>query len=115
VICVLRRNAAVVGTSSAYAANLPLLGGRRFWMYRNVIDSTQADQVPAMIRATFAALEAEFDGSPGAPIGLCVFAGEEERRRRPQAEWSEPRMLYAGYLHDGRQVRIAYFDGARIA
>ena len=111
--CLLRRDGVVVGSSSAYAANVELIGGRRFWTYRNLLDDL--DLQPAMIRATFDALQAEFNGSPGQPLGLCFLAGPEERRLRPEAEWSHPRMVYAGYVADGRQARIAYFEGALIA
>ena len=111
----LRASGEVAGVSSVYPADVPLIGGRRFWIYRNLLDPAVAQQRDAMIKATFNALDAEFDGSPEAPIGLCVLiADPEERRRRPDAEWLEPRLLYAGYLGDGQQVRIAYFEDAEI-
>lgn len=113
VVCMLRHRGALAGTSSVYAADVALIGARRFWIYRSLLDRTVADMAPAMIRATFSALEEQFDGAPGSPIGLCaLIADPEERRRRPQAEWSDPQMIYAGYLNDGRQVRIAYFKDA---
>ena len=69
-----------------------------------------------MISAAYTALDSEFDREPGSPIGLCVLiADPEERRRRPEAEWSEHRMIYVGYLADGRQVRVAYFTDADIS
>jgi hypothetical protein len=34
--------------------------------------------------------------------------------RNPGATWLYPSSRYAGYLADGRQVRIRYFEGARI-
>jgi hypothetical protein len=115
-VCVLRQDGEVAGVSSVYPAQVDLIGGRRFWIYRNLLRSDLGDRFPDMIRETFNALEAEFDGAPGSPIGLCVLiADPEERRRRPQVEWQDPRMIYAGYLDDGRQVRIAYFEGAEIA
>jgi hypothetical protein len=115
VICVLRRDGAIAGVSSAYPANVELIGGRRFWIYRNLLPGSASEEWPEMIRATFEALESEYAGAPGSPIGLCVLiADPAERRRCPEAEWSNPPMLYAGYLQDGRQVRIAYFNGATI-
>lgn len=114
VVCLLRQESAVVGSSSAYATDVSLIGGRRFWVYRNLLDPEVEAEQPALIRATFAALEQEFDGSSEAPIGLCALAGPDLRRRRPEAEWSDPRMIYAGYLPEGHQVRIAYFEGAVI-
>jgi hypothetical protein len=113
-VCVLRGNdGAIAGASSVLAAEVPLIGSRRFWIYRSLLPGDAAEEGPAMITATFNALDAEFDGRAGSPIGLCVLiADAAERRRRPEAEWSDPRMIYAGYLDDGRQVRIAYFEDA---
>jgi hypothetical protein len=113
-VCVLRRDGAIAGVSSVYPAEVGLIGDRRFWIYRTLLLEPAQDG-PEMIRATFEALDGEFDHQPGSPIGLCVLiADPEERRRRPEVEWSDPRMLYAGYLQDGRQVRIGYFEDADI-
>src|SRR5262245_13424171 len=69
-----------------------------------------------MVRATFTALQDEFEGSAEAPIGLCLLLGPEERTlRSAEAVWPDPRMLYAGCVGDGRQVRLAYFENALIA
>jgi GNAT superfamily N-acetyltransferase len=115
VVCALRLGGELVGACSVYAAEVPLIGRRRFWIYRSLLDPVVADQALAMMRAAFDALESGFDRAPDSPIGLCaLIAGAEERRRRPEAVWSDPPMVYAGYLGDGRQVRIAYFGEADI-
>jgi hypothetical protein len=115
VVCVLRRDGAVVGATSVYESNVALIGNRRFWIYRSLLDRAVADQVPNMVRATFTALQDEFGGSPEAPIGLCLLLTTEDRRLRPaEAVWPDPRMIYAGYVGD-RQVRLAYFENALIA
>ena len=116
VVCVLRQDGAVVGVSSVFAAALPLIGGRRFWVYRSLLDRRAAEQSAAMIQATFEALASAFDGSTAAPLGLCVLlAGEEDRRRFPLVQPADAPLFYAGYLDDGRQVRLAYFEGADIS
>jgi hypothetical protein len=116
VVCVLRRDGAVVGASSVYESDVALIGNRRFWVYRSLLDQAVADQGPNMARATFTALQAEFEGSSEAPIGLCLLLSREERRlRSAEAVWPDPRMIYAGYVGDGRQVRLAYFENALIA
>jgi hypothetical protein len=108
VVCLLRRDGgAIVGVSSAFPASVDLVGGRRFWIFRSLLAEDSAGEHGALITATFNALDA--DGS-GGPEGLCVLLDEAERRRRPEAEWTDPRLIYAGYLPDGRQVRIAYFS-----
>ena len=64
----------------------------------------------------FAALDEAYDESPESPAGLCVLADAAERAARPEVIWDEPPMIYAGYLADGRQIRVAYFadDWARL-
>jgi hypothetical protein len=118
VVCVLRdAGGEVAGVSSVFPADVELIGGRRFWIYRRLLhpELPPGDADRTLLRAAFAALEAEFDPDAGAgPIGLCLLLGPEERRRRPEAEWQDPRILYAGYLPDGRQVRFGYVAGARI-
>lgn len=115
VVCLLRQSGSLLGVSSVFAAPVPLIGNRRFWIYRSLLDPAVQDSGREMIRATFEALAAEFDARPGSPLGLCVLiADPAERRRHPEAQWTDPPMAYAGYLADGRQVRIAYFEGALI-
>jgi hypothetical protein len=116
VVCLLRRDGAVIGASSVYESDVALVGGRRFWIYRSLLDEAAADQGPKMTRATFTALQDQFEGSPEAPIGLCLLLSPEELRLwSAEAVWPDPRMIYAGYLGDGRQVRLAYFENALIA
>jgi hypothetical protein len=115
VVSVVRIGGRIAGVSSAYPAEVALIGNRRFWIYRSLLDDEAAPAWHELIRCTYNALAAEYDQSRGAAIGLCVLlATPEERRRRPEVEWSDPRMIYAGYLRDGRQVRIAYFEEADI-
>ena len=115
VVCVVRRDGALAGASSVYPEAVPLIGGRRFWIYGRVLTDAAAAHELELMAATFRTLESAYDGEPETPVGLCLLAPEAERRRLPpEADWSDPRMIYAGYLEDGRQVRISYFFGASI-
>ena len=105
---------AVAGIGSAYAANVPLIGGRAFWVYQGFLKPGFDDSVPEMIRAAHGALGEGFDPESDDPIGLCVLLIGEEIEQRPEAEWSDPRMFYAGYVDGRAQVRIGYFGGAKI-
>src|SRR4051812_42082447 len=74
VVCVLLDAAGdVIGVNSVYRAGLPLIGGRAFWVYRSFLPSAAAEASAEMIQYCFAALEAEFDPSADAPIGLCAL------------------------------------------
>jgi hypothetical protein len=116
VICVLRDDAGeIAGVNSTYPENVALISGRRFWIYRSHLNESVRDAGPAMIKAAFEALESEFDPGQAGPIGICLaIADLAEMKRRPEAEWTDPRIIYAGYLPDGRQLRIGYFAGAKI-
>jgi hypothetical protein len=113
VVCVLRRDGALVGVSSAFASEVPLVAGRPFWIFRTLLADAAAGQWRAMVGATYAVLDAEHKPAPGVPEGLCALVPEAERHRDPAAEWHDPLMIYAGYATDGRQVRIAYFGAER--
>lgn len=114
VVCVLRgADGAIAGACSVFAADLELIGGRRFWMYRSMLPGDARERFFAMLDAAYAALDAAYDGAAGEPIGLALLLDESERAQRPEAEWQAPRTIYAGYLADGRQVRLAYFTAAR--
>lgn len=115
-MCLIRRRGQLAGVSSVYGAAVQLVGGRTFWVYRNLLDRAAVGHAAEMIRQTFAALQDEFDGAPGSPIGLCIPLADSDRAALPsEAEWSDPRAIYAGCLPDGRQLRIAYFTDALIA
>lgn len=116
VVCVLRDDAgAIAGVSSAFAAAVPLIGGRRFWIFRALLPGAAAERHADVVRATFNSLNDAFDGAAGAPVGLVLLLGPEQWRARPEAEWQDPRLIYAGYGADGRQARVGYFDDACIA
>ena len=113
VVCVLReRDGAVGGVCSVFARELPLIGNRRFFIFRSLLPGDARDRFFDLFAATYAALDREYDGAEGEPIGLCALVEEPERRARPEAEWEDPRTIYAGYLADGHQARVAYFAAA---
>jgi hypothetical protein len=91
------------------------VGGRVFWIYRSLLlpAAPEAWAWERMLHAAITALESEFDPVVAGPQGICVLVGREEAQRRPDAKWLYPRMLYAGHLPDGRQVRVRWFMGAR--
>jgi hypothetical protein len=81
-------------------------------MYRSLLPGDAREQFFAMFEAAYGALDAEYDGAPGDAIGVCLALEEPERLARPEAEWPDPRTIYAGYFPDGRQARVTYFTKA---
>ena len=114
VVCVLRDDEGrLAGVNSAFAERVPLVGDRMFWIYRMLLDPDHGDRAAEMLAAACDALAAGFEGD--GPIGVCallpdpaVFPNHE------RAYWAELEMLYAGYTDDGRQIRLRYFEGARV-
>lgn len=115
-VCLARSgDGALLGASFAESRAVGLVGGRRFWLYDHALAPAAAGHRDALLSATFAALDRGFEGAPGAPVGLCLVIDDiAEIQRRPEALWEDPPMFYAGYVPGPRQVRIAYFVGARI-
>src|SRR5258706_15975954 len=73
VVCLLLdEGGEIVGVNSVFEKALPLIGGRRFWVYRSYLlpDASSADV--AMINAAFEVLEQEFGSNRLGPIGVCV-------------------------------------------
>lgn len=105
---------AVAAVSLTESADIELVGGERFALYETVPTELAAEHADALLSATFRVLEDAFDpDDTEGPIGLCLLVADRgEMKRRPGAFWSDPPMLYVGYLADGRQVRVGYFRGA---
>ena len=112
VVCLLRVDGQIEGACSVFSADVEIVGGRRFFVYRSLLDNEVADQNPAMVRTTFEVLDAERQaGWKGDEFGLCLLLDPAALRHFPvEADWRDPRCIYVGYLPDGRQVRIAYFS-----
>jgi len=117
VVCVLLDpHGEIAGVNSVYEDRVPLIGGRRFWIYRKFLaPGTKRALAAPMVAAARKALDEEFTGSGEEPIGLCIVLRDpEEMRRHPEAVWPQAEMLFAGYTPAGHQVRIGYFEGATI-
>jgi hypothetical protein len=110
VVCVLRDSGgAITGSNSVYARRVDAIGGRAFWIYRSLLPDADHDAWAAMVHHAFHALEADYRSTTGGPIGLCLLVDDPPH---PEAAWSWPAFMYAGYSDDGQQLRIRYFDGA---
>jgi hypothetical protein len=92
---------------------LPLIGGRRFWVYQG--DPPDDAQGGERLNAVFKKLDARYQEERSGPIGICVPISDIElMRRHPDAIWAETDLLYAGRREDGTQLRVRYFYDATI-
>jgi hypothetical protein len=116
VVCLLLdESGVIVGVNSVYEEALPLIGGRRFWIYRAYLPSDGGEDPALMLNTAFEALDAEYRADRSGPVGLCVLVSDpEEMRRQPEAIWPETQLLYGGTMPDGHQLRLRYFDDAII-
>jgi hypothetical protein len=116
VVCVARTaEGAVAGVNSIFDADVPEIANRRFWVYRSFLLPVAKGAWMQMIKTTFRVLDEEFDPEGAGPIGLCIpVADRADMRKHPEAEWKDPRIIYAGYDSGGRQLRIGYFKDALI-
>jgi hypothetical protein len=114
VVCVLTEDAGeIAGVNSAYSAEVPVVGKRRFWIYRSFVPGGSPSGQQAMINAAFTALESEFEPSGDGPLGICLLV-TDPTEKGPEAIWPETELMFAGYLGNGAQVRIRYFWDAVI-
>jgi hypothetical protein len=120
VTCIMRDGTGeIVGVNSAGAVAIPEIGARRFWLHRSLLAPAAGDTAwDQLLEATFSTLAAEFEAlreSSTLPVGVCALVVDPAiLERRPEAVWPDLRFLYAGYLPDGRQMRIRYFEEGRI-
>jgi hypothetical protein len=117
VVCVLRGSRGeVLGVNSAHAANVPMVGGRLFWNYRAALgEGTGDEEFFAMLGACFDTLADEFAAAAVGPVGLCVLVDDVAMlERNPEAIWPGVGFLHAGFAPDGAQLRLRYFEDARI-
>jgi hypothetical protein len=103
---------------------LPLIGGRRFWVYEDDPPAGDPEGSP-LFNAAYEELDARYREDRSGPIGLCVPVSDTEAmRRHPEAVWPETELLYAGTQREaasladtgssGAQLRIRYFYDATI-
>jgi hypothetical protein len=105
-----------IGAGSVTAERIALLSGLRLWAYRAFLTAdARPDWFMPMLGATFDALAAEFAAAGSGPAGVFVAVRSRELlQRHRRFVWEDPAFTYAGYLPDGAQARLRWFEGATI-
>lgn len=118
VTAVLRDRAGIiVGTCSFASEPVPLLSDRRLLQYRSFLaDVVTDDESDTLFDAAFqtaAAARGDDDHldayDPGLTIGVFTVADEVTWRRRRELIWPRSGLRHAGFLPDGRQLRVRFF------
>jgi hypothetical protein len=106
----------IAGASGVAAERIPFVAGREFWVYRTALEpGVPLDWFMPMLAATFDALAEERAATGTGPAGVFLSLGSRELiERHREFVWPEPRFMYVGYLAEGGQARLRYFEGARI-
>jgi hypothetical protein len=115
VVCVLRGpDGRPAGVNSVRAAEVGLIADRPFWVYESLLPGRSARYWAQMFNAAFEVLAAGFAPNRPGPVGLFAPIAEQPLLECREAVWEDTGLLYAGYLADGRQGRLRYFDYALI-
>jgi hypothetical protein len=117
VVCVLRdEDGAIVAANSVFDEAIPALGGCRLWVSRSFASSPEARAAAdEMLAAARDRLAEEFDPDSPGPIGICRMIGDREIiRTRREPVWPVSELMFAGYTAGGEQLRVVYFEGAKV-
>ncbi|MBA2281813.1 MAG: hypothetical protein H0W25_11360 [Acidimicrobiia bacterium] len=102
----------VAGVNSVVAADVALVAGRRFWLYRRFLAPGAPEEADeTLLSAAYDVLDEEPDLPARPPRGLCVLVDDHVMMRRyPEAVWPGSQLLFAGYTPTRAQVRVRYFE-----
>lgn len=117
VVCVLRDDdGGIAAVNSVYDEVVATLGGRRLWVYRTFAPSPEArEAADEMVAAARDCLAAEFTAEGPGPIGVCqLIADRAVMESRLEPVWPTSELMFAGYTAAGEQLRVVYFEGAKI-
>jgi hypothetical protein len=109
VVCVALDASGEITAVNSVSEGIPRPPARPMWIYRSFLAEESLELWTEMFTAAFDTLDSEFDPDREGPLGVCVLVDGPRAARRPEAIWPEEDLIYAGYLHDGRQVRIRWF------
>ncbi len=116
VVCLLRdADGNVAASSGALAQAMPEVGGRRFWLLRCFTPSSHArEALESILLCAWDVLEARAAAGES-PLGVCfALADPGVIATRDEAVWPESKLLFAGWTTAGEQLRVRYFEGAKI-
>jgi len=117
VVCIARDGDKLVGVSTAYPRIVPMLRQPMYY-YRNYIspDYRSAGLSIPFINQSFAEIERQ-EAAKGQALCIGVILSIENQRlvkHYDQARWWQSGFVYAGISRDNTQLRVKYFEGARL-
>ena len=117
VVCIARDGDRLVGVSTAYPRIVPLLRQPMYY-YRNYIspDYRGSGLSIPFIYKSFEEIERQEAAKEQALCIGVILSIENQRliKHYDQARWSQSGFVYAGISRDNAQLRVRYFEGARL-
>jgi len=117
VVCIARDGDKLVGVSTAYPRIVPMLRQPMYY-YRNYISHDYRSQglsIPFIV-ASFDEIERQEAAKEKADCIGVILSIENQRltKHYDQAFWWQSKFAYAGISRDNAQLRVRYFEGARL-
>jgi hypothetical protein len=117
VVCIARDGDKLVGVSTAYPRIVPLLRQPMYY-YRNYISPAYRSaglSIP-FINQSFDEIERQEAAKEKALCIGVILSIENQRlvKHYDQARWWQSGFVYAGISRDNAQLRVKYFEGARL-
>ena len=112
IVCLARDESGEIAGVNSVNEAMPRPPARPMWVYRSLLAEDSAELWTELFTTAFDALDSEFEPSRGGPLGFCVLLDSSQMRDRPEAIWPEEDLIFAGYMPDGRQVRVRWFWNA---
>ena len=117
VVCIAREEGRLVGVTTAYPRIVPMLRQPMYY-YRNYIapDYRSAGLSIPFINASFDEIERQEAAKEKALCIGVILSIENQRlvKHYDQARWWQSGFVYAGISRDNAQLRVKYFEGARL-
>jgi hypothetical protein len=117
VVCIARDGEQLVGVTTAYPRIVPMLRQPMYYLRMHVAEQARnAGLSIPFVKESFAEIEKqELAKEKLTCIGVILqLQNERLARRYDEAYWWQSGFVYAGISRDNQQLRVKYFEGARL-
>ena len=117
VACIARKGGRIVGVTTVYPRIVPMLRQPMYFLRMHISQPArnEALSIP-FLKASFAEVEKqELEKESLTCLGMILsLQNERLARHYNDAFWWQSQFVFAGYSADNQQLRVRYFEGARL-